>query len=35
VCKRCNQRFFPNKRCLGQIEDFLRRKFEEHRCCTR
>ena len=32
VCARCSQKFIPLGDIWGQVEDFLRRKFDEHRC---
>jgi hypothetical protein len=32
LCTRCNQQFLPLGEIWGQIEDFLRRKFDEHIC---
>ena len=31
-CERCGRTFLPLGDIWGQVEDFLRRKFEEHKC---
>ena len=32
VCMRCRQRFSPAGEIWGRIEDYLWRKFNEHKC---
>ena len=32
ICARCGQTFLALGDIWGQVEDFLRRKFEEHKC---
>jgi len=35
ICERCGETFLPLGDVWGRIEDFLRRKFEEHTCSLR